>query len=291
MTSFEERASLDVIPIEDPDDPRFGQFRLNERGLASRTEKRDDAGAGLFFAEGDLVIERALASGCVPVAALVDTERVPALAASLPCPVYGGGIEVRRLVTGLGYPHPIVALFERPARPGVAELAAHATRLVVLEAVDNPANVGSVIRNAAAFGFDGLVLDHTSADPLARRSLRVAMGTAFALPHARTRRLGDELQALHGWQLLAMTPDPSAASIDDVVAEPRVAVLIGSERAGLSRDILDISTPVRIPMADGVDSLNAAAATAVACFVFRPPPLDAPGDRAAPSRSAPNGSA
>ena len=74
-------------------------------------------------------------------------------------------------MTGLGYPHPIVALFERPPRPNVATLAAGATRLVVLEAVDNPANVGSVIRNAAAFGFDGLILDHTSADPLARRSL------------------------------------------------------------------------------------------------------------------------
>ena len=102
-------------------------------------------------------------------------------------------MEVRRVVTGLGYPHRIVALFERPARPTVAELADTADRLVVLEAVDNPANVGSVIRNAAAFGWDGLILDHTSADPLARRSLRVAMGTAFALPHARTRHLADEL--------------------------------------------------------------------------------------------------
>lgn len=260
---------MSVITIEDPDDPRFRQFRLNERGLASRTEKRDDAGAGLFFAEGDLVIERALAVGCVPVAALVDTEHVPTLAASLDCPVYGGGIEIRRLVTGLGYPHPIVALFERPSRPSVAQLAADATRLVVVEAVDNPANVGSVIRNAAAFGFDGLILDHTSADPLARRSLRVAMGTAFALPHARTTRLVDELGSLEGWRLLAMTPDPTATSIDDIVPASRLAVLIGSERAGLSPQLLAISTPVRIPMAVGVDSLNAAAATAVACFAFR----------------------
>jgi tRNA G18 (ribose-2'-O)-methylase SpoU len=237
--------------------------------LASRTEKRDDAGAGLFFAEGDLVIERALASGCVPVAALVDTDHVPPLAAALRCPVYGGGIEIRRLVTGLGYPHPIVALFRRPPRPTVSELASQATRLVVLEGVDNPANVGSVIRNAAAFGFDGLILDHTSADPLARRSLRVAMGTAFALPHARTTRLADELRSLDSWQLLAMTPDPSALSIDDIVPASRVAILIGSERAGLSDALLAISTPVRIPMADGVDSLNAAAATAVACFALR----------------------
>ncbi len=259
-----------LVHIDDPDDPRFRQFRLNERGLASRPQKRDDAGAGLFFAEGDLVIERAFAAGCVPVAALVDVDDVPALAGELGCTVYAGGVELRRVVTGLGYPHRIVALFERPARPSVAALAAPAQRLVVLEAVDNPANVGSIIRNAAAFGWDGLILDHTSADPLARRSLRVAMGTAFALPHARTRRLTDELGRLADhFALYAMTPAPEAIPIDEIVPPPRAAVLIGSERAGLSDELLSIATPVRIPMADGVDSLNAAAATAVACFALR----------------------
>jgi tRNA G18 (ribose-2'-O)-methylase SpoU len=260
---------VEIIPVEDPDDPRFRQFRLNERGLASRSEKRDDAGAGLFFAEGDLVIQRAAAAGCVPVAALVDSDDVPALAGELGCPVYGGGMEVRRIVTGLGYPHRIVALFERPARPTVAELAAHADRLVVVEAVDNPANVGSIIRNAAAFGWDGLILDHTSADPLARRSLRVAMGTAFALPHARTRHLAAELRALDDFEIFAMTPDADATSIDELPRPDRAAVLIGSERAGLSEELLALATRVRIPMAAGVDSLNAAAATAVACFALR----------------------
>ena len=260
----------DLVLIDDPDDPRFRQFRLNERGLASRPQKRDDAGAGLFFAEGDLVIERAVSAGCVPVAALVDADDVPELAGRLGCTVYAGGIELRRVVTGLGYPHRIVALFERPARPGVAELAAVAERLVVLEAVDNPANVGSIIRNAAAFGWDGLLLDHTSADPLARRSLRVAMGTAFALPHARTRELAAELGRLSGdFALYAMTPAPDAMPIDEVSPPARAAVLIGSERAGLSDALLALATPVRIPMAAGVDSLNAAAATAVACFALR----------------------
>jgi len=258
-----------IIPIEDPDDQRFRQFRLNERGLASRAEKRDDAGAGLFLAEGDLVIERAVAAGCVPVAALVDIDDVPALAAELGCPVYGGGMDVRRVVSGLGYPQRIVALFERPARPTVAQVAHSADRLVVLEAVDNPVNVGSIIRNAAAFGWDGLILDHTSADPLARRSLRVAMGTAFALPHARTRHLADELSSLDEFEIFALTPDAGAASIDDVERHDRAAILIGSERAGLSDELMALATPVRIPMAPGVDSLNAAAATAVACFALR----------------------
>jgi len=260
---------VEVIRIEDPDDPRYRQFRLNERGLASRADKRDDAGAGMFLAEGDLVVERALTAGCRPVAALVDIERVPDVANALGCPVYGGGTRVRAAVSQLGVPLSIIALFERPARPSVAELAATANRLVILEGVDNPTNVGSIIRNAAALGWDGLILDHTSADPLARRSLRVAMGTAFSLPHARTTTLANDLDSLSAFDLYAMTPDPRATAIDEVAPGPHAAILIGSERAGLSNELLTLATPVRIPMAAGVDSLNAAAATAVACYALR----------------------
>ena len=242
----------EVIRVDDPEDPRYRQFRLNERGLASRVEKRDDAGAGLFLAEGDLVVERALAADCTPVAALVDAERVPDIAGSLGCPVYGGGVEVRRVVSQLGVPLSI----------------ATSRRLVVVEAVDNPANIGSIIRNAAALGWDGLILDHTSADPLARRSLRVGMGTVFSLPHARTTDLASELRALDGISFYAMTPDADAVSIRSIVPEGRIGIMIGSERSGLSDELLALATPVRIPMAAGVDSLNAAAATAVACFAL-----------------------
>lgn len=262
-------ASLDIAIVDDPADERFAQFRVNERALASRAQKRDDSGAGLFLAEGDLVVERALRAGCVPTAALVDTERIPAVAAELGCPLFGGGPTIRTLVQQLGFPLSILALFERPARPSVPELAAVAHRLVVAEAVDNPVNVGSIVRNAAALGWDGLVLDHTSADPLSRRSLRVAMGTAFSLPHARTRHLADELRALAGFEIYAMTPDPSARPLDEIRPGPRAAVLIGSERAGLSDELVDLAIPVRIPMAAGVDSLNAAAATAVVCWALR----------------------
>lgn len=257
-----------VIRIEDPDDPRYRQFRLNERGLANRAERRDDAGAGMFLAEGDLVVERALDAGCNPVAALVDIERVPAVTARLACPVYGGGLAVRQVVSQLGIPLSIVTLFDRPARPSVATLAATAHRLVVVEAVDNPTNIGSIIRNAAALGWDGLILDHTSADPLSRRSMRVAMGTAFSLPHARTSDLVGQLRRLDGFELYAMTPDSSALDLREVVPGDRTAVLIGSERAGLSNPLLELATPVRIHMADGVDSLNAAAATAIACYAL-----------------------
>jgi len=261
--------AVDVEVIEQPDDPRFAQFRVNERALASRAQKRDDAGAGLFLAEGDLVVERALRAGCVPTAALVDIARIPDVASELGCPLYGGGPKVRELVEQLGFPLSILALFQRPARPSVAELASTARRFVIAEAVDNPVNVGSIVRNAAALGWDGLVLDHTSADPLARRALRVAMGTAFSLPHARSRHLADDLRALDGFELYAMTPEPDALSLDDVRPGIRAAVMIGSERSGLSDELVDLATPVRIPMAGGVDSLNAAAATAVVCWALR----------------------
>lgn len=259
----------EVIVIDDPDDERFTQFRLNERGLASRADKRDDAGAGLFLAEGDLVVERAHAAGCRPVAALVDMDRIPPIAGSLPCPVYTGSDHVRRVVSGLGMSQSIIALFHRPARPTVADLATRCRRLVVLEAVDNPVNVGAIIRNAAGLGWDGLILDHTSADPLARRSLRVAMGTAFALPHARTTSLAEDLRALDGVELFAMTPMAGSRSLDDVTPGERSAILIGSERAGLSDELLALATPVMIPMHSGVDSLNAAAASAIACWALR----------------------
>lgn len=257
--------------IDDTDDPRLAPFRLNERGLASRADKRDDAGAGLFLAEGDLVVERAFAAGCRPHLVLADAQRVPPIANELAdagAQVFVGGDAIRRLVTGLGMPHAIVTLFHRPARPTAADLAERCARLVIVEGVDNPANVGAIIRNAAALGWDGLLLDHTSADPLARRALRVAMGTAFTLPHARTTDLVAAIRGLDGFELYALTPDADAVDIGDVCPHGRRALVVGSERAGLSDAVLAVTTPVRIPMGADVDSLNAAAATAVACYAL-----------------------
>jgi len=260
------------VPIERVDDPRLAEFRLNERGLANRGDKRDDGGAGLFLAEGDLVVARALAAGCRPHLGLADGSRVPRVAERLiaaGADVFVGGEELRRHVTRLGSPQPIVALFHRPPRPSANELLARCSRLVIVEGVDNPANVGAIVRNAAAFGWDGLLLDHTSADPLARRALRVAMGTAFTLPHARSRRLAEDIaRVADRLTLYALTPDPSAVAIGDVEPPGRRALVIGSERAGLSETVLALATPVRIPMAPDVDSLNAAAAAAVACYVL-----------------------
>jgi tRNA G18 (ribose-2'-O)-methylase SpoU len=263
-----------LIAIDDPRDPRLAPFRLNERGLTNRAAKRDDAGAGLFLAEGDLVVTRALDAGCRPHLALADAERVLPVAHRLAeqVDVYLGGDTMRRAVTGFGLVQPVVALFHRPPRAAAAALAATSRRLVVVEGVDNPANVGGIVRNAAGLGWDALLLDNASADPLQRRALRVAMGAGLSLPHARTTDLPGVLATLEH-DLFALTPDPAAADISEVAARvdpnrPR-AVLIGSERAGLSTELLAGATPVRIPMSRGVDSLNAAAATAIACFALR----------------------
>lgn len=265
------RSMNEFLTVDDPNDPRLAPFRMNERGLASRADKRDEMGAGLFLAEGDLVVQRALDAGCRPHSALADEGRIPAVADALSAAgvaVYLGGSEVRRMVTRLGMPQAIVALFHRPPRPSVATLIERSDRLVIVEGVDNPSNVGSIVRNAAALGWDGLLLDHTSADPLSRRALRVAMGTAFTLPHARTTNLAGEMRAMTGRTIYSLTPDPAATDIREIRPHGPTAVVIGSERAGLSDDLLAITTPVRIPMADGVDSLNAAAAAAIACYAL-----------------------
>lgn len=265
-----------MIVIDDPNDPRVAAFRLNERGLANRAQKRSDEGDGLFMAEGDLVVQRALDAGCVPVLALVDRDRPPALTAALQatgCDVYAGGDQLRAAVTKLGMPYPVVALFERPPRPTARELAARCTRLILVEAVDNPVNVGSIVRNGLALGWDGLVVDSTSADPLARRALRVSMGHAVRLPHARTRDLPAVATALRddGWLVCALTPAADAVPLETLRPSPRTALLVGSERAGLSAEAMQAATHrAAIPMQAGVDSLNAAAATAIACWHFRP---------------------
>ena len=267
-------------PVDDPDDPRLAVFRLNERGLSSRPQRRNDHGEGLFMAEGDLVVERALHAGCIPVVGLVDELRPPPVAHRLAqhVPVYAGGEHVRALVTKLGVPNAVVAIFQRPPRTTVSHLAAVAHRLVVVEAVDNPANIGAIIRNAAGLGWDGLITDSTSADPLARRSMRVSMGHAVVFPHARAVDAPAAIRTLldHGFTIAALTPDRRAIDIADFadIADghllDRLAVCVGAERTGLSDPLMDAATlRVRIPMQAGIDSLNVAAATAIVCHALR----------------------
>ena len=265
-----------IIPVSDAHDPRLDAFRWRERQLASGPERKETVGAGMFVAEGDLVVERALAAGREPVALLCDERHGDSLASRLDgsVPVYVGGDALRKEVTGLGVPLSATGLFRRPPVTAPDMLLSVARRVVVAEAVDNPTNLGAVVRSAVALGWDGLLLDSTSADPLARRALRVSMGTALSLPHARTAP-GEDIAALlaaHGHETFALTPDPAATNISRVHAtSARVALLLGSERSGLSHGLLSgASHRVRIPMHAGTDSLNVGAAAAVALHVLGP---------------------
>ncbi|MBI4883234.1 MAG: RNA methyltransferase [Actinobacteria bacterium] len=265
---------MTLIPIDDPDDPRVAAFRFNERGLTNRVQRRSDAGDGLFMAEGDLVVERALAAGCVPVSALVDSRRPPAITEQLlhRIDVFAGGELMRTAITKMGTPYSVVALFQRPARVTVDEIAARTDRIILVEAVDNPLNMGSIARNGLGLGWSGLVIDSTSADPLARRALRVSMGQTLHLPHARVGDMSETIKTLRAadWLVCALTPDVAAVPLEDVAPDGRIALLVGAERVGLTPAVMEAaSIRARIEMYDGVDSLNVAAATAVACWQLR----------------------
>lgn len=265
-----------IIPVDRTDDDRLDAFRWRERQLASASQRREKVGAGMFVAEGDLVVDRALRSGCSAVALLCEERRADELAArvSSDVPVYVGDESLRKDVTGLGVPLSATGLFVRPPLLAPGELLRRAQRVVVMEAVDNPTNLGAIVRSAAALGWDGLLLDATSADPLARRALRVSMGLGLQLPFARTELdepLGD-LLASESFEAYALTPDASAEDISVVPApKGRTAILLGSERSGLSDSVLDRATHrVRIPMHGGTDSLNVGAAAAIALHLLGP---------------------
>jgi len=279
-----------VLLIESPDDPRLEQFRLRERELRPRRVPArvakgllangmtaadvERVSAGHFVAEGDLVVERALAAGCAPVALLTDADSPAPIVASVPghVPVFAARAEARRMLTGLGVALDVIGLFERPPAMDVGDLLASARHLLVAEDVDNPTNMGAISRSAAAFGVDGLVLDRNSADPLARRALRVSMGTALSMRHCRVDTISSIVPSLRerGFVVCGLTPRSNAEDITEVGRtlpdSARVAIVLGSEREGLSESTLSVvDHAVRIPMAPAIDSLNVAAAAAVAC--------------------------
>ena len=216
---------------------------------------------------------RALETGHVPELILCDEAALASLTAHANrltnTTIVTADEATRRSATGLAVALSVVGLFPKPTTHAVTDLISTNDRIVVLSQVDNPTNVGAIVRSAAGFGFTGLVLDGESSDPFARRALRVAMGTTFGLGIARTTQPDELFTALHaaGFGTYAMTPSPDAIGLDEVRPGRRVALVLGSERAGLSGDWLEAATHrVRIPMAEGVDSLNVAAAAAVACY-------------------------
>lgn len=267
---------MDRIPVDDLGDPRIEEFvGLRDADLRRRREAPGGDLAGIFVAEGDPVVERALRAGYRLRSLLIDAARTQPLPDAVPgdVPVYAASPEVVLRITGMAMHRGCIASFDRRPVPPPAEVLAGVTRIIVLENLTNPTNLGVIARSAVALGAEAMLLDPSCCDPLYRRASRVAMGEVFALPYAWLPRFPDGLDPVveAGFQLLALTPDPAAESIDDVAFAPeeKVALVLGAEGPGLRDDTLArIDRPVRIPMHGTVDSLNVAAAASIACYVL-----------------------
>ncbi|WP_438862172.1 TrmH family RNA methyltransferase [Paractinoplanes aksuensis] len=257
----------EVHLITDPGDDRLGDYRaLTDLELRTRWEPPN----GLFIAEGELVLRRALRAGYRPRSYLIDEKRTDQIA-DLPgdAPIYAATPAVLEKATGFHVHRGVLASFHRAPLRTAEEVIASAVRVAVLEDVNNHTNIGAVFRGAAALGIDAVLLSPTSADPLYRRSVRVSMGEVFAVPYARLEPWPDGLDLLRhgGFTVLALTPDADAVPLQRLTAEQRrkTALLLGAEGPGLSKNALAASdVPVKIPMRRNVDSLNIAAAAAVA---------------------------
>ncbi|MDT4988799.1 MAG: hypothetical protein QOI74_2893 [Micromonosporaceae bacterium] len=255
-------------PITDPDDARIADYRaLTDLELRTRWEPP----SGLFIAEGELVLRRALRAGYRMRSVLVDEKRLRQVPDLDQAPVYAASQAVLDTITGFHVHRGILASFHRRAVPTAAEVLAAANRIVILEDVNNHTNIGAVFRGAAALGMDAVLLSPTCADPLYRRSVRVSMGEVFAVPYATLEEWPDGLELVRraGFTVLALTPAPDALPIQRLTPAQRArpALLLGAEGPGLSASALAASDQaVVIPMRAGVDSLNVAAAAAVACW-------------------------
>jgi tRNA G18 (ribose-2'-O)-methylase SpoU len=264
---------VDAVQIDDPADPRLADYV----GLTDSVRRvKHEPTAGFFIAEGQLVMRRAVQAGCPPRSVLLAPNRVddllPELVA-LDCPVYVASLDVLHAVTGFHVHRGALGAFGRPPVPVAADLLATARRVLVLEEVNSPTNLGAIFRSAAGLGMDAVLLSPTCCDPLYRRAMRVSMGEVLAVPYAYLPQWPAGLTAVRdaGFRVLALTPAADATPLDEVRVsdEDRIAVLLGAEGPGLSGAAQEASDlRVRIPMSAGVDSLNVGAATAVACWAL-----------------------
>jgi tRNA G18 (ribose-2'-O)-methylase SpoU len=261
----------DPVRVADATDPRLADYvRLTDTHLRRSLE----AAEGLFIAEGDKVIRRAIAAGYPLRSMLVADDKLAtiadvAAASAAPCYVVQAAVAER--LTGYRVHRGALASMQRLPIPPAAEVLAGAERVVVLEDIVDHANVGAAFRCVAALGFDAVLLSPRCADPFYRRAIKVSMGAVFSVPYSRlTDWPGavDDLKAV-GFRVLALTPDPGATPIGQIVPHGKLALLIGSEGAGLSdRWRAAADEAVRIPMHNGVDSLNVGSATAIACYLL-----------------------
>ena len=265
-----------IIEITDFSDPRLDIYaRLTENQLRSGHGLEDS----LFIAESPNVIHRALDGGCVPVSLLMERKHIQGQAAEViarcgDIPLFTAELPVLKELTGFPLTRGVLCAMKRPPLRSMEAVCQNARRIAVLEDVMNPTNLGAIFRSAAALGMDGVLLTPACTDPLYRRCVRVSMGTVFQVPWAYVSpELSDwpgpgmaRLREL-GFQTAAMALREDTLSIDDprLTAADRLAVLLGTEGDGLREEtIAACDWTVRIPMAHGVDSLNVAAASAVA---------------------------
>jgi tRNA G18 (ribose-2'-O)-methylase SpoU len=259
-----------VSHLTDPADDRLGDYRaLTDVELRTRWEPPN----GVFIAEGELVLRRALRAGFVPRSFLLDAKRVDQLADLLDAgaPVYAADPDLLKTITGFNVHRGVLASFHRKPPLTVDHVLASARRLAVLEDINNHTNIGAIFRGAAALGMDGVLLSPTCADPLYRRSVRVSMGEVFAVPYAFADTWPDGLHDVrkNGFTLLALTPGAHAVPLRNLTPaqRERPALLLGAEGPGLTAAALGTAdASVTIPMHNGVDSLNVAAAAAVAFY-------------------------
>ena len=270
-----------IIEITDFTAPELDVYaRLTEAQLLSR----DEPAKGLFIAESPKVIHRALDAGCIPVSLLMERRHIDGQAKEViarcgDIPVYTSDPDILTKLTGFQLTRGVLCAMRRPQLKSVEEVVANARRIVILENVMNPTNVGAIFRSAAALGMDAVLLTPGCSNPLYRRAARVSMGTVFQIPWTF---IGSEmsdwpakgmetLQGL-GFKTAALALRSDSISIDDPVLakEEKLAVILGSEGDGLTNEtIADCDYTVLIPMYHDVDSLNVAAASAVAFWQLR----------------------
>ena len=270
-----------IIEISNFNRPELDVFaRLTEAQLRQRQTPEK----GLFIAESPKVIDRALNAGYEPVSLLMERKHITGDACEIisrcgEIPVYTAEREVLAALTGFELTRGVLCAMRRPPLPTVAELCANARRVAVLESIVDPTNVGAIFRSAAALNMDAVLVTPTCCDPLFRRAVRVSMGTVFQVPWTRIGNSpadwpqpGIAQLTKLGFKTAAMALSDQSVSIDDpaLCAEKKLAIVLGTEGDGLSAStIADCDYTVRIPMSHEVDSLNVAAASAVAFWQLR----------------------
>ena len=271
-----------IIEIHDFSDPALDVYtRLTENQLLNRADP-DNA---LFVAESPLVIGRALDAGCEPVSFLMERQHTQGKGREIlarccqDIPVYTADESVLTQLTGFHLTRGMLCAMRRPKLQSVEDVCRDARRVVVLENVMNPTNIGAIFRSAAALGMDAVLLTTAGSDPLYRRASRVSMGNVFLIPWTYLPESGDWTQLLRdlGFRTVAMALRNDSVRLDDprLAAEEKLAIVMGTEGDGLaSSTIASCDYTVRIPMYHGVDSLNVAAASAVAFYKLGLPPLN-----------------